>query len=284
MSKRKSLMRQFVEKLDSLFCPGQPRGEHKQEKLQEIKDSGLTGWIPVRLDGIYSYSTLRSYKHQCANYSNWVKETFKVRDVEPAKAYVSEYLKHRLEQGDSSWTLKLVQSALRKVYQDSSLGSDVNIPDRKKVDIVRSRGQKAMDKNFSPEKNRDLVDFCKATGLRRHEVQVVKVGDVYRDEGRLWVDVHQGKGGRSRFVPVLKSLENRVLEIVSGKHSDSQLIDKIPVRADIHSYRREYATNYYQELSGKDFNPKDKDKDAMQKVSYALGHNRLDVVTRNYLG
>jgi integrase len=140
-----------------------------------------------------------------------------------------------------------------------------------------------MDKKFSPERNRDLVDFCKATGLRRHELKALRVIDVYYNGDRLQVDVHQGKGGRPRSVPVLKQFENRVMDIISSKNLEGQVFDRIPVRADIHGYRREYAASYYKELSGKEFNPKDKDKDAMLLVSNALGHNRLDVITRNYL-
>lgn len=271
--------------LDSLFCPN--RSRHK-DKLEEINARAAIGQnsYPVRLQGIYSYETLRTYKEHCANYSEWVKETFqdlKIRDLESAKPYFSQYLQHRLEQGDSAWTLKLIRSALKKVYQDPKLADDVNLPVRKKENIIRSRGQKPMDKKFSPERNRDLVDFCRATGLRRHELQSLKVIDVYQVGDRLQVDVHQGKGGKFRSVPVLKQFESRIEEIISNKDLSSQLFDKIPVRADIHSYRREYAASYYKELSGKNFNPKEKDKDVIRLVSKALGHNRLDVVTRNYL-
>lgn len=284
MSKRKSLVYQFVERLKGMACYGKSRNEAKAEKFAQIKSSDVKGWQPIIIDGIYSYETMRSYTKESVSFANWVRENFAVRDIEVAKTHVDSYLEHRISKGDSAWTLKLIRSALRKVYSDSNLASNVNLPDRKKEQITRSRGQKAMDKKFSVERNRDLVDFCKATGLRRHELKVLKIKDIYRDEdGKLRVEVNQGKGGRPRSIPVLQSLESRILEIVSGKDLDSQIIEKIPVRADIHSYRREYAADYYKELAGKIFNPRDKDTSAMQRVSWALGHNRLDVITRNYL-
>ena len=284
MSKRKSLVYQFVEKLKSMACYGKSKNEAKAEKFAQIKSSGVKGWQPIIIDGIYSYETMRTYTKECVSFANWVRENFAVKDIEVAKTHVDSYLEHRMSKNDSAWTLKLIRSALRKVYSDSNLASNVNVPDRKKEQITRSRGQKAMDKKFSVERNRDLIDFCKATGLRRHELKAVKVKDIYRDEeGKLRVEVNQGKGGRPRSIPVIESLENRVLEIISGKDLESKVIEKIPVRADIHGYRRDYAANYYKELSGKDFNFEGKDTFAMQQVSWALGHNRLDVVTRNYL-
>jgi integrase len=284
MSKRKSLVYQFVERLKSMACYGKSRNEAKTEKFAQIKSSDVKGWQPIIIDGIYSYETMRSYTKECVSFAVWVRENFAVRDIEVAKTHVNSYLEHRMSKGDSAWTLKLIRSALRKVYGDSNLASNVNLPDRKKEQIIRSRGQKAMDKKFSVERNRDLVDFCKATGLRRHELKAVKIKDIYRDEdGKLRVEVNQGKGGRPRSIPVIESLESRVLEIISGKDLESKVIEKIPVRADIHGYRRDYAANYYKKLSGKDFNFEGKDTFAMQQVSWALGHNRLDVVTRNYL-
>ena len=285
MSKRKSLVYQFVERLKSMACYGKSKYEAKAEKFAQAKASGVKGWQPIIIDGIYSYETMRGYTKECVSFANWVKKNFAVKDIEVAKTHVDSYLKHRMSNNDSAWTLKLVRSALRKVYNDPNLASNVNLPDRKKEQITRSRGQKAMDRKFSVERNRDLIDFCRATGLRRHELKVLKIKDIYRDEeGKLRVEVNQGKGGRPRCVPVIESLESRVLEIISGKDLDSKVIDNIPVRADIHGYRRDYAANYYKELSGKEFNFEGKDTLAMQQVSWALGHNRLDVVTRNYLG
>lgn len=285
MSKRKSLVYQFVERLKGMACYGKSKYEAKAEKFAQTKASGVKGWQPIIIDGIYSYETMRSYTKECVSFANWVKNNFAVKDIEVAKTHVDSYLEHRMSKNDSAWTLKLIRSALRKVYSDPNLASNVNLPDRKKEQITRSRGQKAMDRKFSVERNQDLIDFCRATGLRRHELKVLKIKDIYRDEeGKLRVEVNQGKGGRSRSVPVIESLESRVLEIISGKDLDSKVIDNIPVRADIHGYRRDYAANYYKELSGKEFNLEGKDTLAMQQVSWALGHNRLDVVTRNYLG
>jgi len=284
MAKRQSLIKQVKDVLDSLARFGESKHEEKQKKLTEAKAKEMKGWNPARVDGIYSIVTMQTYRRECIAFVEWAKINYGCRYLEQCKTYIGQYLVNKIDGGNSAWSVQTVRSALRKLYQNPDLANNVQIPIRKKNEIKRSRGEKAMDKKFSLERNRDLVDFCKATGLRRHELKAVKVQDIYRDEdGKLRVEVIQGKGGRPRSVPVLQNLENRVLEIVSGKDLDSQIVERIPVRADIHGYRREYAADYYKELAGKDFNPKDKDTSAMQFVSWALGHNRLDVITRNYL-
>jgi integrase len=283
MSKRKSLVYQFMEKLRSMDRSGESRHEAKEKQKAATESGSVSGWQPIIVDGIFSHETMKSYAKSCAEFAIWARENFAARDFEATKAHASSYLQYRLDKGDSAWTLKLVRSALRKVYEDRNLTNDINLPTRKKAEITRSRGEKPMDQKFSVERNRNLVDFCRATGLRRHELKSLRVKDVRENEGRLLVDVQRGKGGRSRSVTVLKDLESRVTEIISGRNPDSKVIETIPVRADIHSYRRDYASAYYKELAGKDFDSKDKDTSAMLQVSSALGHNRLDVVTRNYL-
>lgn len=285
MAKRPSLTKQVKDALDKLACFGQSKDEKKKENKLAVEAAGdKKGWNPARVDGIYSLITMQTYRRECVTFANWTKKNFRCKWLDECKEHASKYLQKKIDRGDSAWSIQTIRSALRKLYQDQNLANEVKLPIRKKNEIKRSRGEKAMDKKFSPERNKDLIDFCKATGLRRHELKALKVMDVYYKGDRLQVDVHQGKGGRPRSIPVLKQLESRVMEIISGRDLDSQVIEKIPVRADIHSYRREYAANYYKELTGKDFDPKNKDKDAMQQVSWALGHNRLDVITRNYLG
>jgi len=180
---------------------------------------------------------MKTYRKKSIEFMDWAKQNYGCKWLNEAKSYVARYLQERMDKGDSAWTLQLRRAALRKLYQNINLASEFKLPIRHKSEIVRSRGHKAMDKKFSVERNRDLIDFCRATGLRRHEIQALKVEDVYEADGRTWVYVRQGKGGRPRTVPVLKGLEGRVLEIIAGKKSDSQVIEKIPFRADIHSYR-----------------------------------------------
>ncbi len=282
--RRPSIIRQVVEAFKKLERYGQSRYDAKQEATTAARAAGLKGWNPARVDGIYSIGSGDTYFKEAIRFVEWAKETHHCRWLDEAKIHVAEYLRLRIEQKHSAWTLQMARSALRKMYQEHQLATDVQLPTRRKVNIIRSRGPKAMDKKFSEQRNRDLVDLCRASGLRRHEVAQLRAGDVFSADGNVYVRVRQGKGGRPRTVPVLVKMHERVLEIVRDKAPDEMVIDKIPVRADIHGYRREFTAALYEELNGSKFDPKHKNEAVLRFVSAALGHNRIDVVTRNYLG
>ena len=276
MAKRlPSLKRQITQALINQKRFGESKHKAKQE--QGVK-------FGQAVDGIFSYKTMKTYLDECVKFGNWVKEKYGSRTLEQAKEHVGEYLERGKEKKLSAWTLKLQRSALRKMYQDPGLVKEVQLPDRRKENIVRSRGDAVRDKDFSEERNKDMVDFAKATGLRRSGMSKVRVRDVFEsDDGKLFVAIRE-KGGRYREAPVLEKYTERVREIIHGKDSDEKIFEKIHSSADIHSYRREYAQELYREITGESYDPaKDKDKEALRQVSEALGHSRLDVVTRNYL-
>jgi len=149
---------------------------------------------------------------------------------------------------------------------------------------------------FSEDRNREFVDFCKATGLRQHEIKHLKPENMRFDESTgsyMLVDI-KGKGGRVRECPILsKEAIKRIQNTPAG-----QLVwDKIPSRADIHSYRAEYCKTLYKlhARSVVDIPQNDRyhcrndlkgviyDKRAMVIASRALGHNRINVIAGHYL-
>lgn len=283
MSKTPSMRKQVVDHFKTLECFGQSRYEAKQQAIAEARDAGATGWIQARVRGVYSFGSNDDYIRHSIEFTQWAKQNYKCKYISDTRPYVSEYLKYRLQLGHTAWTLQSVRSACAKLFLDPEIAKENPLPTRRKEDIKRSRGPKAMDKKFSEKRNQALVDFCRATGLRRHELTALKAHNVYQTDERMWVFVEQGKGGRMRTVPVLKAMQARVTEIIQGKEADDQLFQKIPVRADIHGYRREYAQTLYEQEAGQKYDPKNKNKEALRIVSAALGHNRLDVVIRNYL-
>ena len=284
MSKRPSLTKQIVDTLNSYARFGESKYEAKQVAYALNKSLGVTGWNPARLSGIYSIETMKTYRTASIDFGEWCKKTHGSRWLEEMRPHAGAYLQMMRDSGRySADSLKTNRAALRKLFQDPYLAKEVVLPDRKKENITRSRGAKAMDRKFSELKNRNLVDFARACGLRRHELRELRAGDVRRDGDRLYVYVRQGKGGRDRAVPVLAAHEQRVMEIIRGKDAEEFLFPKITKNADIHGYRREYTSALYQQLTGRTYDPAHKDKIALQRISWALGHNRLSVVTRNYL-
>lgn len=105
------------------------------------------------------------------------------------------------------------------------------------------------------------------------------------------VFVTNGKGGREREVPVLPGNEQDVLSMVAGRDPDEHVFARIAKNLDVHSQRRLYAQALYLHYApGWELPPAEGrlkrgnyDRDAVSRVSQALGHNRLDVVLRHYL-
>jgi len=237
----------------------------KNEAIKKAKQEGMTGF-GVAPEGIFSVVTYATYRQVAFEYSTWCKG--KARTMEEAEKYVPQYLRERIYKGLSPWTLQRDRSALRKIFRNRTLGNEVKLPKRSYKTISRSRHEVAMDKKFAEGKHRDTVDFCRAAGLRRHELIKVKPSDVSLNGNSIIV--WQGKGGKTRQVTVVSSMVERLKEILVNKDPQQELFPKIPAKMDVHSYRREYAQARLEEA------------DPMT-VSGDLGHNRLDVMKYHYM-
>jgi hypothetical protein len=109
--------------------------------------------------------------------------------------------------------------------------------------------------------------------------------------GQTTVKVRNGKGGKSRTVPVLAGHEQDVLCQKEGRQVDEHVFSSLPRHLDVHAYRRAYAQAFYLTLAPGRSLPSttsrlkrsDYDAEAVLQVSQALGHRRRDVVLRHYL-
>jgi integrase len=304
VAKRDSLKHQVIEKINSLKRFGQSKHAAKIAEKERCIKAGVK-WNPARVEGIYSIKTCDTYKEHAIDFVKWLRrnrpEVKQLQHIKPGM--VAKYLRERVDRGDSAWTVRVKAAAIAKVLGCSSKdfeGKTFQFPERKREKITRSREARTHDKHFSQTKHIPEIRFAVATGLRRHELASVRPDDVYKDDhGRVFVHVERGKGGRSREVPVLRSLEQHVWQMKTEAEREGRevIFEHIPNRMDVHSYRRDYASMLYdqfsQELPSSD--PHDRsvwyhrrdgevfDKAIAFKVSEALGHSRVDVVVRHYL-
>lgn len=236
--------------------------------------------------GIFSFKTHDTYVIRGESFLKWARSEHGEKWLTSAEQYASAYLQQHVDQGHSAWTLQLERAALRKIYQNQDLAKDVQLPERKKMDITRSRGVKPSDINFSESKNKGLVDFCKATGLRRMELVAVRVDQIQfnTDGSAVLLDI-KGKGGRFRNVPVLQGQEKAVLNASDDarKRGDMKVWPSVPGHMDVHGYRREYAQAFYAQVNRSPYVKYHPNHKTLMVVSNALGHSREDVVIRNYL-
>lgn len=304
-----NLKYQFKMKLRSLNRIGQSKHEAKQEEKMRCQITGEK-WNPAKVEGIYSLKTMESYKENIYKFTEWEKSAHpEVNDCENiSKDHVGEWLQQSIDRGNSAWTVRLQAAAMAKVLDCSSKDFGVALPKRERKDITRSRGDRAHDREINLEKHKDLVEFCKGTGLRRREVTLLKPSRIFQEKDRIFVEVAKteggGKGGKPRTLQVVREYRVHVLECRDKAIQDEKerVFDEVPNKLDIHSYRREYCQERYQEIAehreqercGREVTKKEKyytrdgthrvfDKGALQELTVEMGHERTDVMVSNYL-
>lgn len=259
---------------------------------------------------IFSYSTYNTYLKECRAFADWLKETkgiSKAVDLAITEQYAIEYLRDRLDSGTSVYTVKMERSALSMLYNKPI---DIKMPVRDNKNIYRSRQKTTNDKHHSRNgKYKNLFTMALATGGRRCDIEKITVNSFREIDGSLYVEFKQSKGGRDRLTPVRVEYSEQVKEIIEQAKTEgkTRLFGKIPNKIDIHSLRREYAQNLYQDIVKnpelrdkylkqypsrkedvkrqiyRDRNGNTYNRDDVYVVTQALGHNRLDVTITHYL-
>jgi integrase len=292
MGSRKSIIREAIERLDSLMAIGESRFQAKQARRAASAEAGWT----VSTGRIHSHTTRKVYQQHVLAFINWARALHGITRLawldERADELVTQYLTEHVVAGRSAYTVQSERAALRLLFGNWSLAAAVSIPRRTRTTITRSRGPASHDRHFQPAHWQAHIRFAQACGLRRAELRDLRVRDVYTaEDGTLFVHVKNGKGGRPREVPVLPGHKEEVQAVVQGRAPHEKVFDHIPRHMDVHSYRRDSAQQrYLQQAPGQALPPvegrlkrDDYDPAATQEVSWALGHNRLDVVLRHYL-
>jgi integrase len=280
-----------VQRLNALMADGQKRSEAKAA----AKARG--GSLFAFSDGkIHAFESRNNYQKIVMRFLDWCRETQDLRDHdvidELADELVSLYLLERVERAYSAWTLKTERSALRMYFQNRELADCVELPKRRYEDIKRSRYPTVRDKHINLDNWQHVIKFCLACGVRREELRDLLVSDVYvrPPYNELIVQVRKGKGGKDRKIVVFPGREQAIQDAVAGKAPEAHVFDRISSLLDIHSYRRQFAQELYEHLSGRPlpalegrlYSP-DLDRDAALEVSRRLGHNRIDIIFGHYL-
>lgn len=293
-SNKKSLVRQIQEVYDSKLAIGVSKHADKS--------------LGVTHEKIYSWDTYKSYMKQANYFAKYCKNEHGCKTLEQCRPYVDEYLQSR--SGLSAYTQKLDASALAKLY-GCTTKDFVRTESRLRENITRSRGEhgaKIHDKHFSLANHKELVDFCRSTGLRRAELECLTGNKLIERDGEYYIKVDSGsKGGRYREAPVVGEVDH--VKALMDRAGNGKVFDKVPAAADIHSFRSDYATRVYEKYArpieqipydrvnagtGRKYQSQvyhcrgDKkgtmyDKEAMRIASQALGHNRISVIGEHYL-
>ena len=274
-----------------------------------------------RVDGIHSVQTAESYRGT-ANRIGEVCKSMGVRNIEDIdKGVIERYMESY--RNASAWTVSREIAAANRLLGTSYTPRDFNFTQRRSYTSVKNNRGDILPKSSTANKpeNQDGLYLASVTGCRRSSITTVTANDAIRDEhGKIYAFNWCEKGGRCRTSLVLPSEQGNLTRWVDSKlkggHSpDAPLVDYISKNAPCHRMRSEYAGDLYAELKdakergvdvyrGRKFelfidkdkydysyhNPRFKsnvvhgfEKDLALEVSFALGHNRLDVSLYSYL-
>src|SRR5450755_36132 len=291
MGKRPGAKYAAVLRLDAQMGDGQKRSLAKAEA--RARGESLFAFSDGK---IHAFESRNNYQKIAMRFIDWCRNTHDLRDLEKiddqADELVSLYLVERIEKQYSAWTLQTERSALRQFFQSRIIADSVELPQRRREEIKRSRLPAKRDLHINLDNWHHVITFCLASGLRREELRDLHVRDVYvqPSDQRLVVRVVKGKGGKRRVVPVFPGREQAILNAVAEKASNEHIFGQISSLLDIHSYRRQFAQELYEHLSGRPLPPqqgrlqsKDLDRDVAEQVSHCLGHNRVDIIFGHYI-
>ena len=295
MGNRKGIIYEANERLNTLLDAGLHTSRFEVKRAR--REAGEKLWT-YSSGVIHSHGTRNAYQQHVMAFIQWARASYGVRRLDEldqrAEELAAVYLSERLMQNCSPYTVQAERAALRLFFADRDLASLIDLPERRREQITRSRLTVARDKEFQPKNWQPLIRFLQATGLRRAEVTLLQVEDIQEnpDGSGMIVSVKKGhgKGGRPRIVPVLPGHEQDVLALRDNRDQQERVFARIPSHLDIHALRRAYAQAYYCQLSGRALpspdgrlKHTDYDEQAVLQVSRALGHNRKDIILRHYL-
>lgn len=284
-----------------------------KEKYLEAHGN-LKGYNPGKVDGIYSVGTLTTYLSEMPDFAKFCALRGAKRMSDLTEEAGEDYLRQLHADGKSDWSIATASAAINKATGWHLSPSKLGLPKREKAKITRSRLPREHDKRdftkFEPQ-----ITFSKGTGIRRMSVTVVCPCDCVRDANGTVIGVHvTEKGGRHRIAPVRNDYRQKITDIVDKaameNGEDSPIFARYDKHIDNHRFRAEYAAallhqlederaagqplfggafrlSDYCHLRGKDAKRKavtsGHDTDLLGAVSGALGHNRLEIITRHYL-
>lgn len=307
--RRSVLKHQINERLNELDRLGQSKSLEKRK----LKESGAS--FGDAIPGIYSIKTKENYRQVANQFTQYCidhKSESPRSDLDHLlKKHGKSYLIYRENNNLSVSTLSRDRAGLNKLM-NSQKKIDYKFKTRSIHDIKRSRSDyNKNNKHFNEKLNYNLVALAKGTGGRRSDLAKLTPNNFFNENGRLYCNFNQSKGGKSRTVVVREEFRTQIENLISMTRPENLLFERIHSHADIHSYRRNYAQELYKDvlkdldlnndlrkLYGERIEPHIKSDKYITKgendnfsglrndlflITKSLGHNRLDVAVNHYL-
>lgn len=200
---------------------------------------------------IHSQGTLTTYLRQVSLYADWLKAhgvKSRAKEIE-ATAYIQEYLDDLTAQGKSPYTIHTAAAAICKAL-GTSMGDyrkplRDSAPRKGRQEATSMAGRQ--DGDMDDARYRRLVDFARVVGLRRAEYAQLQGKDLVCRDGRWYIHVLRGKGGREQWqlvdtedVPIIRACFAGIApdELVFSREDMTN-------KLNLHRLRREQAQEMY---------------------------------------
>lgn len=269
--------------------------------------------VDVKLKGIYSHSTFENYLRVGGRFLGYLQDqNLEAKNIKDAiRKYGIKYLESLENSGRSTYTIGQAKSFMGRVIGKEI---DFQLPPQRAEEITKGRNVSQRFSKFREDLNKDLVTIAKATGGRRGDLERLEVKNFIREKGIITgVKFEQSKGGRDRYSPIIPKYQQAVTKLVNEweRVGQEKAFNKVNSMANIHAYRREYARELYDFCEknalyreqildkyrdeGHTMTARDKrtpdyktndgrtfNRESLFIASQGLGHNRLDIIPRNY--
>ena len=193
--------------------------------------------------------TKRTYKASIKRFCTWTKENVYTREdvLSNPQPYLQQYADNLKARGLSAATIHTYIAAPCKGLNVPM--QHIDKPDRVIGEISRSRGGKNPRGRKDAEKPEyaRLVAFQSAVGLRRAELAHLQGEDLRVKNGKMYVVVKQGKGGKEQWQRILPRDARIVAETFKGIGKDERVFstDEMKNRIDLHGMRAAHARQTY---------------------------------------
>lgn len=304
------------------------RKEYNIEIREELRKNGMSADDIAKLPFypspyIHSIRTMNEYIKISKRYMCWAcMKHPDVHRVRYAIKYVAEYLLYLINEGKSNYTIRTVACALAKLYRCRSIDFGIILPERHSSDIKKCRNYSETDYMEDRSKYSDIVELCRATGVRRIELEHLHRDDFILKDGLYHLNIdgkkNHPKGGRPRKVEIIAKNQPFIQQFVSAISDNGIIFNNVPSGINVHAIRALYAKDLYMSKARPVANianderiqlkkPKKDykhpghyyfsapaiyrrrsdgqkfDRRALLAVSESLGHSRANVVALHYL-
>jgi hypothetical protein len=201
--------------------------------------------------GVSNDGTVRAYKSSIDRFQKWADKSGLKIDTRASEGVLRGAVQ-RYADSMTGKSASTVHTYLAPVCKGLGVKmSDIQKPVRHAGDYSKARSggernSQGINERFSPE-NARIVNFEGAVGIRRAELADLRGRDLIEKDGRMFVRVAQGKGGKTQLQEIIKPDQQVVKDTFQGVKPDQRVFkpEDFKNKISFHTLRAEHARSCY---------------------------------------